>query len=157
MRQAGVSAPEPRPRTLEEWQAIEEIDPLALTELEGRIASKLRRWEMGGPAILLLESMKPVSWIASQVMAFAQPFTQAVLNAQDVYTMRKLLEDRKRLEELIQRIESEEESRLLRATSCRRLRDGARGRAQRFLAWRRAVQARERGIRGVGAKQRASR
>lgn len=114
----------PAERRPEDWEALEEVDPSALLDLERRIARKLARHEVCGPMVLLLESMKPLSFIASQAMVVCQPAVQSVLEVKDYYTFRKLLEDRGRVEDLVRAIETEEEKRLARIHARRdRLRD----------------------------------
>jgi hypothetical protein len=134
--------PKPRPSTIppaerrpEDWEALEEVDPAALINLEGRIARRVARYEMCGPMVLLLESMKPLSFIASQALVVAQPAVQSVLELKDYYTFRKLLEDRSRLEDLVRAIEVEEEKRLARIHAKRdRLADSRRVAAS-YAAW----------------------
>jgi hypothetical protein len=144
---------EQRPTTQAEWEAIDEVDPLAIADLQVRIATKLRRWEMGGPAVLVLESMKPVSFIASQAMAVGQPFTQALLNNPDVYTFRKLLEDRRKLEGLIQAIEAQEDHRVELTRSERRRRAPSLRRCRIYRAWLHGLSQGQRGIGRGRAKQ----
>ena len=45
-------------------------------ELLNRVAAKIVQKQMTVPAILFLESVKPLNWIGSQVMVFLDPFRQ---------------------------------------------------------------------------------
>jgi hypothetical protein len=147
------SAIPPAERRPEDWEAIEEVDPLALVDLERRIARKVARHELCGPVVLLLESMKPLSFIASQALVVCQPAVQSMLEVRDYYTFRKLLEDRRRLEDLVRAVEAEEEKRLARIHAKRdRLRD-ARGVAGGYAAWLAARGRRDKGKADGLAKQ----
>ncbi len=63
-----------------------------------------RKLEM--PAIFLLELFKPLSFLASQAVVLASPLLVAVLGLQRAGELYWLLEDRGRLEHLIQRLET---------------------------------------------------
>ncbi len=143
----------PHLRTPADWEAIEEIDPAALDDLERRIARKVSRWEIGGPAVLVLESMKPVTYIASQALVVGGPLVQSLVEIRDYYTFRKLLENRDRVEELVQAIEAEEETRLGRAAARRARRGDSRALCRRYRAWLAGRGRRERGVRPGVAKQ----
>lgn len=67
---------------------------------------------LAAPAILFLESSKPLSFLASQAMVFLQPFVEAVLPAKDYRAFQQMLEKRENVERLLQRIEELEDERL---------------------------------------------
>ncbi|MBZ0267055.1 hypothetical protein K8I85_02780 [bacterium] len=70
-----------------------------------RIAGAVVRWGMEVPAIFLLESAKPLSFVGGQFLHFLSPIVNSVVNAQDMDRLAILLERRETVEELILRIE----------------------------------------------------
>lgn len=77
-------------------------------ELLDRIAGAVVRWGMSVPAIFMLESAKPLSFIGGQFLHFLSPIVHSVANAQDLDRLAFLLERRETVEELILRIERAE-------------------------------------------------
>lgn len=74
-------------------------------EILTKIAQKVVHWKMSVPAILFLESVKPLNYIGSQMMAFFEPMFQAVFSWKDYDEFRSMMEDRGTIEKLLQRIE----------------------------------------------------
>ena len=70
-----------------------------------KLAKKVVEWKMSVPAILALESVKPLNFIGSQTMVFFEPIIQAVFNIKDYDTFRCALEKRETLEILLLKIE----------------------------------------------------
>ena len=60
---------------------------------------------MTAPAIMALESVKPLNYIGSQAMVFFEPIIQTIFNLKDYDTMRQMLERRETIEMLLLRIE----------------------------------------------------
>lgn len=58
------------------------------------------------PAIIFLESVKPLNYIGSQAMVFFEPMIQTVFNFRDYDTVRTALEKRPSLEIMIRKIEA---------------------------------------------------
>jgi len=73
-----------------------------------RIAERVVNMRLGIVAIVLLESTKPLSFIASQVLVFFEPIVRALFNPKDYTRFYEMLEDRNNIEKLIQRIEEKE-------------------------------------------------
>lgn len=123
------------PRGLDEWRAVEEANPQQLADLQARIAKKLADLEMATPAIIALESTKPVTFIVSQALAAGEPLLYWLAGLQDYYNFRKVMEDREQVEKLIQRIEEADETRreriAYRKAARRRLREWKRARRRR--------------------------
>ncbi len=71
-----------------------------------KLARKVVEWQMTAPAIIFLESMKPLNFIGSQTMVFFEPIVQSVFAFKDYETVRVALEKRETIEILLQRIES---------------------------------------------------
>jgi len=70
-----------------------------------KIARKVVQWKMAVPAILFLESMKPLNYIGSQMMAFFEPFVQTLFSWKDYDELRRMMEERETVERLLQKIE----------------------------------------------------
>ena len=73
--------------------------------LVDRVAKKVVEWKMAIPAIMTLESMKPLNFIGAQAMIFFEPIVQSLLNLKDYDTFRAMLERRESVEFLLLRIE----------------------------------------------------
>jgi len=74
-----------------------------------RIAQATVRWGMAVPAIFMLESSKPLSFVGSQFLHFLSPIAHSVLDARELDRVAVMLEQRGTMEELIRRIERAEE------------------------------------------------
>ena len=70
-----------------------------------RIASFIVRRRMQVPALLMLESVIPLNYVASQAMAFLEPVIRALMNASEYTEVRSILERRQSIEALVQKIE----------------------------------------------------
>ena len=78
-------------------------------EEEQKVLEKLARKTvekgMTVPAIVFLESVKPLNFIGSQVLIFFEPIVQTVFNFKDYNTFRCALEKRESIEYIITKIE----------------------------------------------------
>jgi hypothetical protein len=74
-------------------------------EILTKIAKKVVHWKMSVPAVLFLESVKPLNYVGSQMMAFFEPFVHALFSWKDYDEVRKMMEERGTVEKLLQRIE----------------------------------------------------
>ncbi len=81
------------------------------SDLIQKIARKVVDWRLTAPAIVILESSKPISFVASQVLVFFDPIVKSFFNIRDYERFYMMIEDRKNLERLILAIEAEEEKR----------------------------------------------
>jgi hypothetical protein len=70
-----------------------------------RVAAKVVEWKMTVPAILFLESVKPLNYIGAQTMVFFEPIVQGIFSIGDYDTYRTALEKRESIELLLQKIE----------------------------------------------------
>jgi hypothetical protein len=70
-----------------------------------KLAKKAVERGMAVPAILFLESVKPLNFIASQVMVFFEPVIQTIFNFKDYNNLRSALEKRESIEILLLKIE----------------------------------------------------
>ncbi len=84
-------------------------DKINIPEEENSVLEKLAKKVvdrgMTVPAILFLESVKPLNYIGSQAMVFFEPMVQSIFNFKDYDIMRIALEKRETLEILLLKIE----------------------------------------------------
>jgi len=80
-----------------------------LPEEQEAVFDKLAKWVvrkgMTVPAIMALESVKPLNYVSSQAMVFFEPIFQAIFNMREYNVVREALEQRESIEILILRIE----------------------------------------------------
>ncbi len=93
----GGGGPDPagRPPTLSE------ADDRLLAELAGRIV----RRGLAAPAVLWLESLRPVSFLGSQAMHFLRPFVEVLGGPESFGRLAAILEERAHLERFLRHIE----------------------------------------------------
>jgi hypothetical protein len=75
-----------------------------------RLADLTVRHCMTVPAILLLESVKPLSFLGSQALHFFEPMVRAFFSLPDYDRAAALLERRESIEALLVRIEAKDDS-----------------------------------------------
>jgi hypothetical protein len=85
------------------------VPPIPLTELQDqaveRVARLAVRFGVTVPAILFLESMRPMSFVGSQAMLVLSPFVNVLASRAEWDALQTLLEDRRGIEVVIARIE----------------------------------------------------
>ncbi len=91
----GTELPDP------EQSPLEAEENAVLDKLANKVVDK----GMAVPAILFLESVKPLNYIGSQMMVFFEPIVQTVFNFKDYSTLRTTLEKRNSIEILLLKIE----------------------------------------------------
>lgn len=96
-------------------------------ELLDKLAKKVVEYRMTVPAIMFLETVKPLSYIGSQTMVFFEPMVKAVFNVAEYDDFRILMEDRRNVEELLVRIERFDREALDKEKAARKER--------RFMGW----------------------
>lgn len=74
-------------------------------EILERVAERVVRMRMAVPAILFLESSKPLSFVGSQFLVFMEPFVKTFFTATLYDRFATLMEDREQYERLIRTIE----------------------------------------------------
>lgn len=79
--------------------------------LMNKIAQKIIDYRLAPVAIVMLESTKPLSFLANQFMIFMQPFYRAFFSFREYEEITVMLEDRNNIEALICEIERLEEER----------------------------------------------
>jgi hypothetical protein len=85
------------------WDA--DLDPAARDALIDSIVKHVNRFGMHVPAVLALESMKPLSYLAGQALILGSGFLAPIFGPQHVQRFSKLLQSRDDVERLIKRIE----------------------------------------------------
>lgn len=85
-----------------------------------RVAARVLELRMEIPAILALETAKPLTVVASQALIFFEPMVQSLFRFSDYRRFTALVERRDVMEALIQRIESGAEAERVKRTSARR-------------------------------------
>ena len=88
---------------------MEKVDDYS--DLIEKIAKKVVDWRLTAPAIVVLESSKPISFVASQVLVFFDPIVKSFFNIRDYERFYTMIEDRENIERLIVAIEEEENRR----------------------------------------------
>lgn len=84
-------------------------DERATRELIEKVARAVVARGMAVPAILVLESSKPLSFLGSQALHFLEPFVRALMDGATFTLFAKALEDRENVERLLVRIEALDE------------------------------------------------
>ncbi|MBN2056038.1 hypothetical protein JW905_14005 [bacterium] len=69
------------------------------------IAGAIVKRSLTVPALMFLETIKPLNMVGSQIMAFFEPFADSLLKGKGYSMLRDLLEDRRCVSTLIERIE----------------------------------------------------
>mgnify|MGYP001562322087 CR=1 FL=1 len=82
-------------------------EPLSIEDeaLLDRLAAEVAKRRMQAPAILFLESVKPLNFVGSQALVFLQPLVGALFSTVQWERVTAILERREALELLIRRIE----------------------------------------------------
>lgn len=91
---------------------VREEEQAALREQRAvlqKVADRLLERRLEAPAILFLESVKPLSFLASQALVFLGPLLEPLLSVKDYATFTEALANRENVEWLIQRLEEGEE------------------------------------------------
>ncbi len=89
-----------------------------------RLATRVVELHMEVPAILALETSKPMTVIASQALIFFEPMIQSLFRFTDYRRFTALIERRDVIESLIRRIEAEAERSRARRDETRRAAGG---------------------------------
>ncbi len=81
------------------------------TELVNEIADRVVRRRMAMPAILLIESFKPLNRLASQAILVVSPLLALLVPCEKIDAFSDMLQDRAWVEKLVREIESREDKR----------------------------------------------
>ena len=80
-------------------------------EVLDKLARELARRGMCAPALFLFASVEPLSVVASQALAFVEPFVSVLLDVPEYEVFREAIEDRDNLRWMVDRLEELEEER----------------------------------------------
>lgn len=124
---------------------FEEIISPRQRELMERLADRIVRLRMSAPAILFLESVRPLNYVGSQVMVFFAPVVRGFLGLPEWDEVRQVLERRESIGWFLDKIEEKEavmmaeEERLKaeRKAAKRAAREAAKATATGGRFWRR--------------------
>jgi len=82
------------------------LDAHRREQLLNDVAQRIEQLGMTAPAILFLETYKPLAFLGAQVLWFAQPFLSFGFNDTDLRDLTEIVEERAGVEELIIRLEA---------------------------------------------------
>ena len=78
-------------------------------DLLDRLAHAVVERQMGTPAVLFLESVRPLNYIGSQAMVFLRPFLAGIFKPADYDRLTEIMERREGIAGLVNAIEGYEE------------------------------------------------
>ena len=85
-------------------------DPEVLSPEDQALFDRLAAWlverRLETPAVLFLESVRPMSFVGAQAMHFFEPFARALFAVHDYESVARLMERRSNLELLVRAIET---------------------------------------------------
>ena len=88
---------------------IVEISPERAIELVEKISRYIVKRRMAAPAIMTIESLRPLSRIGSQLLYFLAPFAEVFFNAKEYEEFAALLEHEEYVKLLMKRIDEIDE------------------------------------------------
>jgi hypothetical protein len=92
--------------------AVEASGTLSAEDLAvlDRMARAVVQRRMTGPALVLLESLRPLNYVGSQFLYFLEPLVGSFVSTSDYDRMARILEQRESIQRLIDAIEAQEAS-----------------------------------------------
>jgi len=93
-------------RTFDDFHTVRYLTREEADKLIDKIATEIVERDLTAPAVFLLETSKPISFIGSQVLLFLEPIIQSIFEFKSYKDIQVLFEDRENVERLIQRIEA---------------------------------------------------
>jgi hypothetical protein len=82
------------------------VDAQRREQLLDDLTRRIEKMGMTAPAILFLETYKPLAFLGAQLLWFAQPFLSLGFKEADLRDLTLLIEDRAGVEELLDRLEA---------------------------------------------------
>jgi hypothetical protein len=79
------------------------------TALLNKVADVVVRKRLTAPAVMFLESVRPLNFLSSQVMVFFQPIVSLVVSTKEIELLARILERRSSIPLFIELIEKREE------------------------------------------------
>ena len=77
-----------------------------------KTARRLVEMRLAAPALFMLESMRPLSFVASQGLLFLQPIVESFLTVPEYQSFQRMLEKRENIDRLVEHIEQYEDERI---------------------------------------------
>jgi hypothetical protein len=77
-------------------------------ELLEKIADRIVRYRMAMPAILFLESVRPLNYVGSQAMVFLAPFVHSLFSTKEYDEIQQALEHRETISYFVDMLEERE-------------------------------------------------
>ncbi|MCR5660876.1 MAG: hypothetical protein K6G50_01975 [bacterium] len=93
-----------------EKSSSEKAEDEAALQLCARLADWAVSRRLTAPFVFLLESGRPFAFLGSQAMAFFEPMVRSFLNPAEYNTFMKILEDRVKVDYLLELIEEKEQA-----------------------------------------------
>ena len=106
-----------------EEEFSDELTELQIEALD-KVAKEVADRQMAVPVIMFLETIRPMNWMASQLMLFLEPFYAWILEFKELIDLRRALENREAIGILIDKIEMYEHQRQERLKQERRRKKG---------------------------------
>ncbi|MBI5778180.1 MAG: hypothetical protein HZA49_01825 [Planctomycetes bacterium] len=79
------------------------------TALLNKVADAVVKRRLAAPALMFLESVRPLNFLSSQAMVFFQPIVSLAISTKEVELLAQILERRKSIPFLIELIEKRED------------------------------------------------
>lgn len=92
-------------------QPVQSEDPEAQREVLDEVARELVVRGLATPAIFVLESLRPVSFLTAEFLVFLEPFARAFLKPDKYRVLAEALHDRRNVSWLLDRIEALDDER----------------------------------------------
>ncbi|MBN1754714.1 hypothetical protein JW877_00735 [bacterium] len=73
-----------------------------------KLGKKVAEWQMTVPAVMFLEQVKPLNYVASQVTLFFEPYLSLLFKGKDFIEFRRAIAKREGISLLIDKIEEHE-------------------------------------------------
>jgi len=77
-----------------------------------KTARRLVEMRLATPAVFVLETMRPLTFVASQGLLFLQPIIESFLTVPEYRAFQQMLEDRENVDHLMEQIEQFEDERI---------------------------------------------
>ena len=106
-----------------EEEFSDELTELQIEALD-KVAKEVVDRQMAVPVIMFLETIRPMNWMASQLMLFLEPFYAWILEFKELIDLRRALEKREAIGILIDKIEMYEQQRQEKLKQERRRKKG---------------------------------
>ncbi|MBS3767093.1 MAG: hypothetical protein KGY75_03090 [Candidatus Cloacimonetes bacterium] len=87
---------------------ITEVSEEDAHKIMDKVADFIAQRRMASPALMFIESVRPLNFIASQLLFFLAPFAELIFNPTEYQQFAALLEDNKNIEYLLDKIDQKD-------------------------------------------------